>query len=240
MLTKIQRYLCSKNCYKIAVVIIILNFVFEIVFQYHFETKIEVFYFFIAVVICSVMIKNMIIKNNKKNITIFYCFWPTIILFISCISLYRFSLLPFVISSFAILFLSEFKKKHVKIVIIITNFIVLIMYLLIGGVLFYSLNIFHSTKENVEIVYSADSKYVMILEESNLGATGGYVKIYVGRNIDFGIMGRYMPKKVKYWGPWGERPEFFLVNDYSISINGEIIEIKSNKYIDDYYNRKYD
>jgi len=50
----------------------------------------------------------------------------------------------------------------------------------------------------------------MILEECSLGATGGYVNIYVGRNIDFGILGCYMPKKIKYRGPWGERPEFFL------------------------------
>ena len=78
----------------------------------------------------------------------------------------------------------------------------------------------------------------MILEECSLGATGGYVNIYVGRNIDFAILGCYMPKKIKYRGLWGERPEFFFVNDCFISINGEIIDIKGNKCIDDYYNRR--
>lgn len=69
---------------------------------------------------------------------------------------------------------------------------------------------FNTTRENIKIVYSSDNKYIMILEECSLGATGGYVNIYVGRNIDFGILGCYMPKKIKYRGPWGERPEFFL------------------------------
>ncbi len=92
--------------------------------------------------------------------------------------------------------------------------------------------------ENSLFVYSSDNKYIMILEECSLGATGGYVNIYVGRNIDFAILGCYMPKKIKYRGLWGERPEFFFVNDCFISINGEIIDIKGNKCIDDYYNRR--
>lgn len=111
------------------------------------------------------------------------------------------------------------------------------MYLLIGWFLFYSPYTFNATKEIVKTVYSSGNKYVMNLEEGSVGATGGDVKLYVGRNIDLGFLGRYMPTKIKYWGPWGERPEFFFVNNCSISINGEILEIKGNKYIDEYYNR---
>lgn len=183
--------------------------------------------------------KKMIRMSNGKYLPIFYNFWPTIILIISCISLFRLSLLPFVISSFIILLLCEFKKKYVKVIVVGINFIVFIMYLLIGGFFFYGNDMFNTTRENIEIVYSSDNKYIMILEVCSLGATGGgYVNIYVGRNIDFGILGCYMPKKIKYWGLWGERPEFFFVNDCFISINGEIINIKGNKYIDDYYNRR--
>ena len=87
---------------------------------------------------------------------------------------------------------------------------------------------FNTTRENIEIVHSSDDKYIMILEEGDLGATGGYVNIYAGRNIDFGILGCYMPKKIKYRGPWGERPEMFFVNDRLISINGELIDIKGD------------
>lgn len=236
MLTKIQNYLCGRNCYKIAVVILCLNFMFELVFQYCFKTQIEVFYFFIGVIICAVMIKNVIGKNNNKYLSVFYYFWPAVILIISCVSLYRFSLFPFVISSFVLLFLGKFKKKFIKIIFIFFNSIVLIMYLLIGSLFLF----FSPVKEIVETIYSSDHKYVMILEESDVGATGGNVNIYVGRNIDFGILGWYMPRKIKYWGVWGERPEFFFVDDRSISINGEIIEIKGNKCIDNYYNRSHD
>ena len=58
MLTKILKYLCGKNYYKKAVIIISLNFLFELVFKYRFESKIEVFYFIIAVIICIGMIKK--------------------------------------------------------------------------------------------------------------------------------------------------------------------------------------
>lgn len=51
--------------------------------------------------------------------------------------------------------------------------------------------------EVLKTVYSFDNKYMMALEESDLGATGGCVDIYFGRNIDFGLLGHYMPKKTK-------------------------------------------
>lgn len=140
MLTKIERYICGKNCYKIAVVLICLNFFFEFLFQYYFVTQIEGFYFFIAVIICADMIKNITGKNNVNYLSIFYCFWPAILLFISYWSVYRISLLPFIISSFTILFLGNFKKKHIKIVVAIINSIVLLVYLLMGWLLFYFSN----------------------------------------------------------------------------------------------------
>lgn len=236
MLTKILKYLCGKNYYKMAVIIIISNFLFEHVFKYRFETKIEVFYFIIAVIICIGMIKKVIRMSNGRYLPIIYNFWPAIILIISCISLFRLSLLPFVISSFIILLLGGFRRKFVKVIVVGINFIFFLMYLLIGVFFFYGNTLFNTTRENIEIAYSSDNKYKMILEECDLGATGGYVNIYVGRNIDFGILGCYMPKKIKYRGLWGERPEILFVDDGFISINGEMIDIKGNKYIDHYYN----
>lgn len=62
----------------------------------------------------------------------------------------------------------------------------------------------------------------MILDEGSVCATGGDVKLYVGRNIDFGILGHYMPTKIKYWEPWGERPELVKMEYF----DQELLETK--------------
>jgi len=222
-----------------AAIIICLNFLFELVFKYRFVSKIEVFYFIIAVIICIGTIKKMIRMRNGRYLPAFYDLWPAMIMIISCISLFRLSLLPFVISSFMILLLGRSRKRSVKVIVVGINFIGLIMYISIGVFFFYGNAMFNTTRENIEIVHSSDDKYIMILEEGDLGAIGGYVNIYAGRNIDFGILGCYMPKKIKYRGPWGERPEMFFVNDRLISINGELIDIKGDRYIDGFIPNTY-
>lgn len=50
----------------------------------------------------------------------------------------------------------------------------------------------------------------MVLEESNVGAAGGNIDIYLRKNLNFDILERYMPKKTTY-----------LIN-----INEELIELK--------------
>ena len=45
-----------------------------------------------------------------------------------------------------------------------------------------------SKVEVIKVVYSSDNKYVMNLVEYDLGATGGETDIYVGRNLDFGVL----------------------------------------------------
>ena len=65
MLTKILKYLCGKNYYKMAVIIISLNFLFELVFKYRFESKIEVFYFIIAVIICTVSYTHLDVYKRQ-------------------------------------------------------------------------------------------------------------------------------------------------------------------------------
>ena len=113
MFTKILKYLCGKDHYKMAAIIICLNFLFELVFKYRFVSKIEVFYFIIAVIICIGTIKKMIRMRNGRYLPAFYDLWPAMIMIISCISLFRLSLLPFVISSFMILLLGKIGRAHV-------------------------------------------------------------------------------------------------------------------------------
>lgn len=224
--------LCPVNCYKTAIIIVCLNSIFELVFQYRFQAapKTEAVYFLISGVISLVAIKDMVIKKQKNSLPLFYCFWPIIMLFIYLISACKLALLPLLVSSIIILFWGRYKRKAVKIgvSIFITAFVASIA----GVIYFFPLIMLGMNKPEVlETVYSFDNKYIMVLEESDLGATGGDVDIYLGRNLDFGILGRYMPKKTKYNGHWGETPDFDFVNDQYISVNGELIEMKGAKYL---------
>ena len=181
------------------------------------------------------MIKDIIRNKNKRELSILYCFFPIIMTFIIFFSLCKFSLMPFWVSSFIIFFCGRFKNKILKLIVAI--FIVVIISLSVLFIYFNSLGFMLFLKaqtEVVEIKYSSDNRYVMVLEETDLGATGGEVNIYVGRNIDFGFLGRYMPARKKYYGHSGERPEFEFVDDDFISINGGIIERRGSYYIDDY------
>ena len=221
-----------RNYYKIAIIIVVLNSIFELVFQYRFQAdiKTEAVYFLIMGIISIVAVKNMVIKKQEKVLPVFYCFWPIIMLFIYSVSSCKLSLLPLLISSLVILFLGKYKQKSVRISVII--FITAPAVFIAGCIYFFPLILLGMNKpEVVEIVYSFDNKYMMVLEENDLGATGGNVYVYLGRNIDFGVLGHYMPTKTKYHGHWGERPDFNFVNEHFISINGELIEMKGLNYL---------
>lgn len=231
---KIEMWLYPRNYYKIAIIIVCLNSIFELVFQYRFQAdiKTEAVYFLIWGIVSIVAIKNMVIKKQKKFLSVFYCFWPIIILFIYSISSCKVSLLPLLVSSFIILFFGRYKQKVIKIGLSI--FITALVALIAGCIYFYPLILLGMNRpEVIKTVYSFDNKYIMVLEEADLGATGGYVDVYFGRNIDFGHLGRYMPKKTKYHGHWGERPDFNFINDRLIGINGELIEMKGRNYLSD-------
>lgn len=227
MLVKNREVLCAKYFYKLAIIIISLNAIFELVFKYRFQSKIEIVYLFLLCFISIVMIKNIV--GTKKYLPVFYYFWPIIMLIINYISFCQFASLPFVITSFIIIIYGKFKYKSIKIFILVVNFIVLAMYL----VLIVGYYISAPQKDILETEYSLDKKYIMVVEESDF-FMGGQVYVYVGRNIDFGVLGHYMPVKVKYYGHTGERPEIQFIDDDFISINGEQIEIKGSNYIDDY------
>ncbi|MGL5434734.1 MAG: hypothetical protein ACRDBO_04935 [Lachnospiraceae bacterium] len=230
MFLKIKDFLWCRDYYKIIAVALCMNCIFAVVYKYRFETKIDIIYFIILAVISVFKIKNMIEVDEKKSLSIFYCIWPIIILFISFLSLYRLPLITLVISSFIIIVIGRFKRRYIKILIISIWLILCIAYLF-WGVLFF---MFNSVTTIVECEYSHDNKYIMVLEETSTGATGGYVFVSIGRNIDFGFFGTFMPQKVKYHGRWGERPEFHFVDDEIISINGELIKRRGGDYIDDY------
>lgn len=224
--------LYSRNYYKIAIIIVCLNSIFELVFQYRFQAdiKMEEIYFLIWGIVSIVAIKNMVIKKQEKPLPVFYCFWPIIMLFIYSLSSCKVSLLPLLFSSLIILFWGKYKQRLLK--ISVTIFITAFMALIIGFIYFFPLILLGMNKPQIiEIVYSFDKKYIMVLEETSLGATGGNVDVYFGRNIDFGFLGRYMPKKTKYHGHWGERPDFNFVNNRLISINGELIEMRGRNYL---------
>lgn len=232
MLKKIEKLPYLRNYYKIAIIIICLNSIFELVFQYRFQAdiKTEAVYFVILGIVSIAAIRNMVIKKQKKFLSVFYCFWPIIMLFIYFVSSCKFSLLPLLVSSLIILFLGKYKQKLVK--ISATIFITAVAVLIVACIYFFPLVLLGMNKpEVIEMVSSFDNKYIMVLEETDLGATGGYVEVYCGRNIDFGYLGRYMPKKIKYHGYWGERPDFNFVNDHLISVNGELIEMKGQNYL---------
>lgn len=232
MLIKIKKFLWNKNYYKIAIILISMSAIFELVFQYRFRTKIEIVYFFISSFISVVMIKNILGNKTKKYLPVFYYFWPFIMTCIICISHCKFALLPFIVSSLIIVICGKFRKKILKILILVTSVTVTAMYLLL-------LFIVHQVVVTPEIdiiktVYSSDKKYVMVVEETDF-STGGQVYVYFGRNIEFGVLGHYMPYRVKYYGNTDVRPVLQFIDDDFISINGQFIETKGNNYIDDYH-----
>lgn len=227
MILEIQKYLWTKNYYKIAIIIISLNAIFELVFKYRFQTRIEIIYFFISGFISAVMIKSIV--KTESYIPVFYYFWPFIMLIINYISLCQFASLPFVVTSFIIVIFGKFRYKLLKILILVTNLTAMVIYL----VLVVGYYIASPQKDILETVYSHDKKYIMVVEETEF-FMGGQVYVYLGRNVDFGILGHYKPVKVKYYGHTGETPEIQFIDDDFISINGQLIEIKGSNYIDDY------
>lgn len=59
----------------------------------------------------------------------------------------------------------------------------------------------------------------MVLEESNVGAAGGNINVYLRKNLNFDILERYMPKKSTYHSHRGEKPDFNFVNNHLINTN---------------------
>lgn len=230
MLIKTKKFLWNKNYYKIAILLISMSAIFEFVFQYRFRSKIEIFYFFITSYISVIMIKNILGNRTKKYLPVFYYFWPFIIIFIIWISLCKFALLPFIVSSFIFIICGKFRKRIYKILILVTSLTITAMYLLL--LVWYF--IVNPQIEIKDTVYSPDNKYVMVVEETNF-FLGGQVYVYFGRNIDFGVLGYYMPYRVKYYGNTDVWPELQFINDDFISINGQLIETKGSNYIDDYH-----
>lgn len=96
---KIKMFLYPGNYYKIAIIVVCLNSIFELFFQYRFQAdiKMEVVYFLILGIVSIVEIRNMITKKQKKLLPIFYCFWPIIMLFVYFISSCKVSLIPLII-----------------------------------------------------------------------------------------------------------------------------------------------
>lgn len=229
MFMKISNLLKIKNYYKIIIIIICLNAFFELIFQYRFQTKIEIVYFFISCFISDFMIKSIVGREAEKYLPVFYYLWPFIMVVIFYISFCKLAMLPFMISSFIIVICGKCKKKWIKILILVPGLIAFSMNLLflLGYI------IINPSKEIIKTVYSIDKKYVMVVEETEF-AKSGHVYVYMGRNIDFGVLGHYKPIKVKYFGRTDERPEILFIDDDFVSINGKIMEIEDNSYIDEY------
>lgn len=122
------------------------------------------------------------------------------------------------------------KKNFIQSMVIVADSIVLIMYILFW---WFFINYVSPVTTVIETVYSPDNQYLMILEQTDL-MTNGEVDLYVGRNIDFGILGRYKPVRRKYHGHSDDRPDIKFIDDDFISINGEVIERRDIYYIDDY------
>lgn len=122
----------------------------------------------------------------------------------------------------------------IKLTVIVLNLIVLVMYTLFIWFFDYSNLMIKSHTEILEIVYSPDNKYIMVLEETD-SSTHEETDVFVGRNIDFGMLGHYMPRRLKYFGNSGERPVIYFVDASFIRIDEEMIEIKGRDYIDDYH-----
>lgn len=220
----------NQAIHKAAIIIICLNTAFEVVFQYRFQSEIEIVYFFIAAIVSIIMIKNTAENRSKKYLPVFYCFWPFIMICISAASFCKLALLPFLLSSFIILLCGRFKKKWIKVLVSAVNLAVLSLYLLFLWLAYFFLTSEHGI---IKTVYSPDNKYIMVVEETDF-STGGDVSVYFGRNIDFGVLGHYTPRKRKYYGHTDERPELQFIDDNHIRINGRRIESKGNDYIDDY------
>ena len=68
--------LYSRNYYKIAIIIVCLNSIFELVFQYRFQAdiKMEEIYFLIWGIVSIVAIKNMVIKKQEKPLPVIIVF----------------------------------------------------------------------------------------------------------------------------------------------------------------------
>lgn len=236
---KVKKFerLLSGNYYKAAIIIICLNSLFELIFQYRFqaEAKTEAVYFLLLGIISIAAIKNMVIKNTEDFLPVFYCFWPIIMLFIYLCSPCKMTLFPLLASSFILFFGGRYKQKIIKrlVAIFMAGVVVLIvLYIYVKSGFWLGVMLAMGSKtEVIETVDSFDHKYRMVLEETDFGAIGGYVDVYFGRNIDFGILGCYRPKKIKYRGHWGERPDFNFVNNRLISINGELIERRGGGYL---------
>lgn len=228
MLIKTKKYLWNKNYYKVVIILISMSAIFEFVFQYRFQSKIDIVYFFIASYISVIMIKDIVGSKTKKYLPVFYYFWPFIIIFINWMSHCKFALLPFVVSSYIIVICGKYKKKFLKVLILVSSLTIATMYLLLIAGYF----IVNPQIEIKDTVYSPDNKYVMVVEETNF-FLGGQVYVYFGRNIEFGVLGYYMPYKVKYYGNTDVWPELEFIDDDFISINGQLIETKGNNYIDE-------
>lgn len=216
-----------------AIAVLCLNTAFELFFQYRFQTKIQAVYFIISAVISVAAVKDRIKNHGREYLPVFYCFWPAILLFIMVISECKLCLLPFAVSSFLILFYGRLKNKFVKIAIVSMHLIVLFLLSFWWLMVYW----FAPGPNVLGIVYSPDNKYVMVLEETDF-SLGGNTSVYFGRNIDFGILGCYSPRRLKYLGNTiaaDESVEFHFVGDDFISINGMVIERKGKSYIDDYH-----
>lgn len=209
--------------YVIIVTLLFINVLFEFCFKYLFYTKIGGVYF----VFSSIFIYLYFISQKKTtdflNIKLTYILYVIIII----ICARKLFLIPFIAIPYINVTNSNIDKGK-KILFILGNCVLLVLLYLMF--LFYT-----NTRSVIDIKFSNDRKYIAVVESIDLGATGGETDVYVGRNINLGVLGYYCPRKLKYYGHSDERPEIEFLEEGKIMIKNRTIEIKGNKYIDDYY-----
>lgn len=201
-----------------------LNVIFEFCFKYSFYTEIGLLYFVLsAIFVCLYFI------NEKKYANLLKIKLPYL-LFVVTIIICTYNLKVFFIPFIAIPLIDIIKSNIHKVLKILFTLVSCIFLILLILMYVYFLH----TTSVINFVISEDGKYVAVVENIDLGATGGETDVYVGRNINLGVLGYYSPRKLKYHGHIGDSPEIEFIKGNKIIINNETIDIKGEGYIDDY------
>lgn len=86
-----------------------------------------------------------------------------------------------------------------------------------------------SGRTTIKEYYSPDKRYVAVVKITEAAPAGGTTKVSVGRYLDWGIWGRYLPNRSLYDDNGTELPDIvFSEEEGRISINGISYEISNS------------
>ncbi len=135
-------------------------------------------------------------------------------------------MIPILLASIIIIFIVKL-KNWIKAIIII----IFALPILFSALVYFFVFINFAPTKIIEKIYSPNKKYIAIIQEVDSGALGGDVYVFVGKNIDFGFLGAYEPRTIKYEGYWGDRPKVEFKDNITISIDEKILNIYDKEFI---------